>query len=77
MTCKMFESIFHVFKFGEKPKFENDPLSKLRMILEQLNTIMLSIFSPKFIVTWRSSDGSVHQKLATQTLTQILRVVYL
>lgn len=41
-----FESILR-FNFGEKPLFENNSLSKLRMILVPLNQVMVNIITSK------------------------------
>ena len=47
MSRERFESILRFFNFGEKPMFENDRLSKLRMIMDHLNKVMLEVITPE------------------------------
>ena len=47
MNRERFESILRFFNFGEKPMFENDRLSKLRMIMDHLNKVILEVITPE------------------------------
>ena len=47
MSRERFEFILRFFNFGEKPMFENDRLSKLRMIMDHLNKVMLEVITPE------------------------------
>ena len=47
MSRERFESILRFFNFGEKTMFENDRLSKLRMIMDHLNKVMLEVITPE------------------------------
>ena len=47
MSRERFESILRFFNFGEKPMFENDWLSKLKMIMDHLNKVMLEVITPE------------------------------
>ena len=46
LTTEQFKSILCFFKFHEKPKFDNDMLSKLRMIMDHLNKVMVKLITP-------------------------------
>lgn len=47
MTRERFESILRFFNFGEKPKFDEDRLSKIRMIIDHFNETMLELITPE------------------------------
>ena len=47
MSRERFESIMRFFSFGEKLLFENEWLSKLWMILDFLNKVMLDVITPE------------------------------
>ena len=47
LTLERFESILRFFNFGEKPKFENNRLRKLRMVMDHLNEVMLKLVTPE------------------------------
>jgi len=47
MTRERFESILRFFNFGEKPKYEGDRLSKIRMIIDHFNETMLELITPE------------------------------
>ena len=47
MSRERFEFILRFFNFGEKPMFENDRLSKLRMIMDHLIKVMLEVITPE------------------------------
>ena len=47
MSRERSESILRFFNFGEKLMFENDRLSKLRMIMDHLNKGMLEVITPE------------------------------
>ena len=56
MSRERFQSIMRFFNFGENPLFENDWLSKLRMILDHLNKVIKTwkFFSiDKSMMLWR------------------------
>ena len=38
---------FVFFNFGEKPHFENDRLSKIRMILDHLSDVVRELVTPE------------------------------
>lgn len=46
MSRERFESILRFFNFGEKPKFDGDRLSKIRMIMDHFNETMLRLITP-------------------------------
>ena len=47
VSRERFESILRFFNFGEEPMFDNDRLSKIRMITEHFNKTMLELIAPK------------------------------
>ena len=47
MSGERFESILHFFNFGEEPMFDNDWLSKIRVIIEHFNKAMLELITPE------------------------------
>ena len=47
VSRERFESILPFFNFGEEPMFDNDRLSKIRMITEHFNKTMLELIAPK------------------------------
>ena len=47
MLRERFESIMRFFNFGEKLLFENDWWSKLQMLLDYLNKVMLDVITPE------------------------------
>ena len=47
MSRELFESILRFFNFGEEPMFDNDRLSKIRMIIEHLKKTMLELIVPE------------------------------
>ena len=47
MSRERSESILRFFNFGEKLMFENVRLSKLRMIMDHLNKVMLEVITPE------------------------------
>ena len=46
MSRERFKSILRFFNFGEKPKFDGDRLSKIRMIMDHFNETMLRMITP-------------------------------
>ena len=55
MSRERFESIMRFLNFSEKPLFENDRLSKLRMIMDHLNKVMLDVVTPEKILSINES----------------------
>ena len=46
MSRERFEHIICFLHFGDQPKFEDDRLAKVRMILNHFNKVMLEIINP-------------------------------
>ena len=46
MSRARFEAILHFLYFGENPKFPNDRLAKVRLLVDHLNNTMSNIFTP-------------------------------
>lgn len=46
MNRERFESIMRFLHFGDQPKFENDRLVKVRLVLDHFNKVMLEIITP-------------------------------
>ena len=47
LSREWFESILRFFNFGVEPMFDNDRLSKIRMIIEHLKKTMLELIVPE------------------------------
>ena len=47
ISRERFESILRFFNFGEEVMFDNDRLSKIRMIIEHFNKTMLELITPE------------------------------
>ena len=47
VSRERFESILPFFNFGEEPMFDNDRLSKIRMIIEHFNKTMFELIVPE------------------------------
>ena len=47
LSRERFETILRFFNLGEKPHFENDRLSKIRMILDHLSDVMVELVTPE------------------------------
>ena len=47
MSIERFESILRFSNFGGEPMFDNDMLSKIRMIIEHFNKTMLELITPE------------------------------
>ena len=46
MSRERFERIMRFLHFGDQPKFEDDRLAKIRMILDHFNKVMSEIITP-------------------------------
>ena len=46
MSRERFECIMRFLHFGDQPKFEDNRLAKIRMILDHFNKVMLKIITP-------------------------------
>ena len=46
MSRERFERILRFLHFGDQPKFEDDRLAKIRMILDHFNKVMSEIITP-------------------------------
>ena len=46
MSREHFEPIMRILHFGDQPKFGDDRLAKIRMILDHFNKVMLEIITP-------------------------------